>query len=174
MLASCGAHFLFSMQSSAAKHGISENTHSRRSANDYSAEELRYFQQQFMPKAQRYRKWWRGFRMGMLLLFPVVFISGLILPHPEYGFILIGIGLTALLVAVFFYPPLHCPACQSHLEVEFGQYCPQCCTTGLIPADQRDFPCCKNCGDLRRGKGGRNYKIRFCSRCGIPVDQRGV
>ena len=55
-----------------------------------------------------------------------------------------------------------------------GPYCPECGAGGTIE-DGFFGQKCTACGKaLRNGRGGRSYKIRYCTRCGAHVDDEGV
>lgn len=73
---------------------------------------------------------------------------------------------------------LVCPACHKNLEGGSGRFCPAC---GANAIDKPGFwslgiSQCGVCGaKLSKGKGGRrNYKLRFCTQCGVHVHDKGL
>jgi predicted amidophosphoribosyltransferase len=84
--------------------------------------------------------------------------------------------LAILFIGAFTLPKLVCPACHHKAEQEPEHYCPECGAADL----HRNFGFfsiarCRSCGKkLVRGKGGRRYKIRFCTVCGAHLDDAGV
>jgi hypothetical protein len=79
-------------------------------------------------------------------------------------------------IGSFLLPKIVCPACHKEADQEIDQFCPECGSPGLdgeygLFSVTRCDSCCKK---LLRGKGGRRYKIRFCTFCGAQLDESGV
>jgi len=73
-------------------------------------------------------------------------------------------------------PKIVCPACHHKADHEIDHFCPEC---GSAAVDRSygffSIERCTACGKkLWRGKGGRRYKIRFCTVCGAHLDDTGV
>jgi len=81
-----------------------------------------------------------------------------------------------IFIGAFALPKLVCPACHNKTEAEPDHFCPECGASDL----DRNFGFfsitrCRACGkQLVRGKGGRRYKIRFCTVCGAHLDDAGA
>ena len=73
---------------------------------------------------------------------------------------------------------LVCPACHKNLDDGSGRFCPAC---GANAIDKPGFWSLgiSQCGvceaKLSKGKAGRrNYKLRFCTQCGVHVHDQGL
>jgi hypothetical protein len=77
-------------------------------------------------------------------------------------------------------PKLICPSCHLSLETDIVQFCPECGCGELVRKEGEKYflswPRCRGCGkELARGRAGRRaYLIKFCTRCGVYLDQRGI
>jgi hypothetical protein len=72
-------------------------------------------------------------------------------------------------------PRLTCPNCNNDMAYRFGPYCPECGDDVLAPSRWFMNTKCAACGkSLRCSKGGRRYKIRACTHCGLMVDEKGL
>jgi LSD1 subclass zinc finger protein len=90
---------------------------------------------------------------------------------------LIGIFFALMVVgfiAAWSMPGLICPACSAKANLPVGPHCSEC--NGMFGA--RDRFGRSECGSCRKtlswGKGGRHFKVRFCTYCGAFLDERGV
>lgn len=138
--------------------------------------------QQFAPTAAAYRRrrWQLGFAFVPLLL---VFWSLIFFAPKPPGFavavfLIIFVG---ILFSKRITPKLICPVCQLDADCEIVRFCPECDSSELQVKEKDDdnyflvWPTCKACKtELRKRKGGRVYKIRFCTRCGAYLDERGL
>jgi hypothetical protein len=81
--------------------------------------------------------------------------------------------LTSIIASLLWLPKLICPGCQRKLEEKIDQFCPECGKAAI--GGGRIFPKCTACDKpLRRGRGGRRYKIRYCTWCGAHVADEGI
>ena len=127
----------------------------------------------FQPAAWRYRKRQQLFIVMMLLGIAVVFVS-LFWPEPVIPWIAgPGVALIfAAMVVAFTLPRLTCPHCRQDLE-KLDQFCPRCSAASVEPRPWRG----NRCGHCGKGLGsykGRQYRIRYCTHCGVLVDRIGV
>jgi len=116
------------------------------------------------------------------------------------GFIMV-IAVVSAIFSQTVIPRLICPACAKTLDKDLGHYCPECGSnkiqapealewsqlrnlskTELVEKMKLTQPHCKTCGgsfELPRGGGRtrrgaiRRYKVRFCTHCGLQLDQEG-
>jgi rRNA maturation endonuclease Nob1 len=76
-------------------------------------------------------------------------------------------------------PKLICPACKRASDCEPVRFCPEC-GSGKLQKKGEDkyfltWARCQACGkQLSVRKGGRRYRIRFCTRCGGYLDETGL
>jgi hypothetical protein len=70
---------------------------------------------------------------------------------------------------------LKCPACHNRLvSRRWENYCPECDSDRLEAGNWYRAWRCNDCGKrLISGKGGRRYKIRACTHCGVLLDEKG-
>ena len=160
-------------------------------ADEYSAEEQMRFREQFAPVAQRYRQ--RNRRRKVCVIGCAIWMG---IPAYIYFATVVGLhiipasGLPADLSWIWFVvllpwalasivfqlsmPRLECPACHNLLDRRLGQYCPECSSSQLEPEHWYRAPRCNACGKrMARAKGGRCYKIRACTHCGVILDEIG-
>ena len=68
-----------------------------------------------------------------------------------------------------------CTECESSLGRANGDYCPGCGSRALSRREWWNPRRCGDCGlDLRYRKGGRRFKVRYCSVCSAHLDERGL
>ena len=143
-----------------------------RHRQDYSLEEQGQLYDAFQKVTNQYR--WHGrvaafgqigffgsILLGILLREPVLLCVAGICP-----FIIVGAALTS--------PRLICPGCGNQLD-QIGGYCPECGGNSIKRGSWFRFPQCLTCGKtFVVGRGGKNYKIRVCTHCGVILDQKGL
>jgi hypothetical protein len=134
--------------------------------------------EEFKATADEYR------RVVRLLQFSWIIGAAflLLLPTTMYrGYGIAGIalcGAAALMVSLVWLPKLICPGCHEDMDKDGsfaapGQFCPECGEAAIKKGWL--FPKCTACRKtLTRGRGGRDYKIRYCTRCDAHVDDRGL
>ncbi len=143
---------------------------------DYSAEQAAEFREQFRPLAEEYRQRLR--RVGWILAGWIGFCGflALDLPAGEKGFSVFCGFAGFLLIGGIFWPALPpCPACRQRLDDYVGAFCPECGNATVKPGGFLQPPKCSSCGkSLGSGRGGRQYKIRACTHCGVKLDEKGL
>jgi hypothetical protein len=89
-------------------------------------------------------------------------------------------GALTITLIVFFYcarrvPKMVCPTCQQNqLANKLGAYCPECGADGLPKAGWLFGPKCSTCKRIMsKGRSGRCWRIRACSKCGTWLDDVG-
>ena len=136
--------------------------------------------QQFARTAAAYRR--RRLQL-MFLLFPLLlafWYLAFFAKAPAFALLVFVIFFAGLLLAKRIVPKLICPVCQLEADCEIIRFCPECSSELQMKTNGDDkyflvWPTCKACKtELRKKKGGRVYKIRFCTRCGAYLDERGV
>ena len=67
--------------------------------------------------------------------------------------------------------------CYNQFRASFGAHCPECGSEKLRP----DAPdglirtvYCEGCGKRLRFGKGRDFVIRYCTHCGLKLDERGL
>jgi hypothetical protein len=134
----------------------------------------------FEATACLYRR--RKILVGLALMPLVVVWIGLCLYRAPA--VLIIITFAAILSAALFsdrlLPELICPACKLDVNCEPVRFCPECGASELQKKGEDKYflawPRCQGCGKvLGVGKGGRRqYRVRFCTRCGAYLDEEGI
>lgn len=85
------------------------------------------------------------------------------------------VAIVAAIVVNLKFLALPCPECGGNLDrMRALNFCP-CCGEARVEKRFLLGPICRACNtSLRRGKGGRTYKTRYCPNCGCFVDDGGV
>jgi hypothetical protein len=157
----------------------------------YTPEDVRRLQAEFAPVAASYR---RRSRIVMYLLSPL--LVGIILLNffpkalpnlfhdyfaqhfPDLTIVDVVVPgfICCLIAAACCSPPdLTCPGCSNNLRDEPADFCPECGARAVEPRRGIHFPRCTACGkSLNRGPKYRNYKVRFCTYCGLKLDDQGL
>ncbi|MGE5191287.1 MAG: hypothetical protein ACM3U2_02215 [Deltaproteobacteria bacterium] len=145
---------------------------------EYSPDELAGFQAEFK------RRWKRRKRLAVpcLVGFGVwaagtlanLFVGGD--RHGEYTLLLMLLFLAVIAYLAIFLRFPRCPACTNEIDEypsEYWRFCPACGGTAIEAGTWLRAPQCPSCGTLRKGKG-RDYRVRFCTTCGVKLDDGGV
>jgi hypothetical protein len=128
----------------------------------------------FRPTADSCRRtqmWLATFVAGFL----VCVTLSLALPESTDDWAIGGafICLLAAFAVILLSPPLRCPACRNNLLARnLGPYCPECGARALNDAD--DPPHCSAFGRDIRFRNARHFRIRACTHCGVPLDEKGL
>jgi hypothetical protein len=150
----------------------------------YSEADLARFQAQFRLDAQRIAKL-RIFLGGAIIAFFTFCVGCFVL-----GAIPAAVGVAraciplaflsfaVVLAALVWQRRLKCPACRRRLFDRFGSWCPECGSRSLGDPDPNDivprYPC-TGCGrKFRWGKGASVFRLRYCSHCGVFLDEQGL
>jgi hypothetical protein len=167
--------------------------------SDYTDDELEQFYEEFAPPIERYRRRRRYFMRVFIpvffaLMIDIVIVAvGSLLSWQErpvsmvvWFLLYTTCFLFLLLFACAFYGVflssfirrVECPACHNRLDFcEVGDYCPDCGSNQIEGDNRLKYPQCNACGKklFRCGKGGigRSYKIRYCTNCGVFLDEEG-
>lgn len=90
---------------------------------------------------------------------------------------LVGFSAICLLGSValaFQAPKLRCPACSVDVAGKIETYCPDCGGSPLA-ARWLVWRRCLSCQKLLGpGKGRRNYRVRYCTKCGSYLHEEGL
>lgn len=127
----------------------------------------------FRPAVDRYRRRLGLFLSSMAAGVVLVFLS-LFLPEPWLEWISIpgALLIFAALAALFSLPALTCPNCARSCD-GFDRFCPVCGQQRLLISrfwGTRCDVCQKTWGSYKY----RNYRIRYCTHCGVLLHQAGV
>ena len=137
--------------------------------------------ERFARTASAYRR--RRAQLGLVLVPLVIVFWYSVLFHPKppwFAAPVFIVFFAALLLGKRILPKLICPTCARDADREIVRFCPECGSSELqMKDDEKHFllwPTCKACGqELSKKRGGqRLYKIRFCTRCGAYLDERGL
>ncbi len=155
-----------------------------RTIADYTPEEVARFRASYKPLVAEYRRHQR-IAVFAVAAFLLCSLAGLLSPKPVKLFVFIGILALFLpvgtLYLLFCFSKLReprCPACGNPPGFPFGAFCPECGSRTLEPSPSKwsgGAASCRSCGrKLSIGDGGRSYKIRACSHCGLLLDEQGL
>ena len=128
----------------------------------------------FRPAAARYRRRLMHFVFYLVAGAILAFIS-IFLPDSVVKWVGIpGIALIATAMLLFFtLPALRCPECGNHTNNGFDKFCPACGKDQLAISALRATHC-NACGRNMGSYKYRNYPIRYCTHCGVLLDEHGV
>ncbi|HET9129549.1 MAG TPA: hypothetical protein VFO86_01300 [Terriglobia bacterium] len=125
------------------------------------------------PHATSYRSRKRSFVKLALSGFLLAFLAAVV---PESLAKYFGIPAIALigtsLILFFTMPGVACPSCQKSAET-FDKFCPVCGAAGLHVSKLWGTRC-ESCGKTLGTYKSRNYRIRFCTHCGVMLDRIGI
>jgi len=141
-----------------------------RPASTYTSEERPRFEADFRPRVKRYRRRLRIAHVAMIL-FAGMLIGGLLAPKQLFHYFALG-AVSAWVIGVLTAPRMPtCPACENLIDVCFGEHFPEC-GAGL---DKRPWlgPLCPKCGKRLLWGRRRNFKVRYCTHCGLELDEAG-
>lgn len=157
--------------------------------SDYSEDELMQFQKEFAPTIERFRRirhyiWWVFYPIVFAIIIDFIVIA--ILPEPKdlsdftVRFVecttafLFLLFLACAVFAVFFryyLDRIECSACHNRVGSQPRDYCPEC-GSDQLEKKKWSWPKCNSCGKrLKNGKG--RYTIRYCTHCGVFLDEKG-
>jgi predicted amidophosphoribosyltransferase len=144
-----------------------EPTLTTKTVADYSDAERANFKEQFQRTARIYSI---GRISGLLASLALVALIGYLRnPGPSlFWLCMAGLGVIGVpLVLILASPSPKCPACRRVVERELANFCPECGGT----LDENTCGSCKK--TLRFGKG-RSYWIKYCTHCGVQLDDGGI
>ena len=158
------------------------------SSASYSAEDVIRFRETFGPIAERYHRHrriaWGAGGTGFCVVICLLLSNGISMllfdktlyakDPPWYVTVIVVTCFVVFAGAMISRPRLKCPGCGGFLTKGIGRYCPECGSEGL-ETDWLGRPCCRGCGNtMARGRyGGRLYRVRACTFCGLMLDSRG-
>jgi hypothetical protein len=144
--------------------------------------ENRDLRPQFSDTAAAYRR--RGVQLSFILvtLMLLFWFVRLFIPGARLLALLVVLAFSiAVLFGKLTLPKLICPMCKAAADGEIIKFCSECGSDKLQRKGEDKYflpwPRCHACGkDLSRStKGNRRlYRIRFCTRCGAFLDERGL
>ena len=131
-------------------------------------ERLRY-KAQFRSVARKYRIWGGVAVASFITIWLSLFLASRSPGAPALGWVA-GIGAAIFLACILYGPVLLCPACGQMLGSKtLAASCPEC------GGQLRDGEHCLACGRTFSKSGkGRGYSLRYCTNCGINLDDRGI
>jgi hypothetical protein len=153
-------------------------------ADDYSPEELKQFRGIFAADLKQTRATERQYTNPILIVFLVGFaavVCSYLLSQPPSkwllgaGIFLIVTGIISIAVAAFsLQKKLKCPACHNSFVGEIGEYCPECGSALLEPANLLGARHCNSCGKNLLGGKNRSFRYKACTHCGVFLDDKGL
>lgn len=138
--------------------------------SDYDESEKAQFQKAFQPRARDYRYFtylFYGLSIGAI---GFIFFSKD--PHSFYLFF----GLVGIYIVFYhlLFKPVY-PACKRNVDFSIRTFCPECGSNKIAPGGFMRSTECLSCGAiLRQGRGGRRYKVRHCTHCGVFLHSKGI
>ncbi|CAN5708764.1 hypothetical protein BH09VER1_BH09VER1_43990 [soil metagenome] len=140
-------------------------------ASDYSPEELARFRKAFEIETKRNNR--RGLILFVLVA-PLIMLNFVGSAYATWGYEWRSggffLGVVAILFLVIRTSKGGCPACKRSLDAS-GEFCPVCGRRDLQPGSWLCAPKCSSCQKtMTAGKGGRNYRVRACTHCGLVLD----
>jgi hypothetical protein len=159
------------------------NTAKNIKVGNYTAEQLKNFQNEFALQIKQNKKIHSQFAYPLLGIVLVGFVS-IAIAHLDFNppvawLVNLGILLGCMagigcIAAIFFIPKFRCPACGSSFCNGVLEHCPECGSNGIAVQGWLKKQYCKRCQKhLNVGKQ-RNFSYRFCSRCGIFLSDKGL
>jgi len=130
----------------------------------------------FAPIAQRYRRH-EKIAAAAFTLFMLSIAAGFLVSKGFMPVLMVValIAWLAALTAMITFPPLQCTECNEQLGRATGSHCPVCGSQSLSQGSWLRARACTGCGQtLRYGKGGRRFKICYCTHCGAHLDKNGL
>ena len=143
--------------------------------NDYSLEETMSLREQFDDAWERYRQKVR-FVMCSLISVAIAVVGGLFFAREVGEWMLVmvlGLLVIIAIIAVWVRFP-RCPACDMDIDEDLGDYCPSCGDRSLERHAIFYGATCQGCRTSVRFGKGRQFKICFCTHCGIHLSDHGV
>jgi hypothetical protein len=146
-----------------------------REVADYSSEERNRFREAFGSIAAGYRRHARIAYSAMGAGAACVLL-GMILPKFAFPWLISSIFIVFFVVlgSAMSAPSLVCPGCSNYIEHSFGPYCPECGKKQLQPGSWSGQRRCIACGKTMGGGKARGYTIRFCTHCGVMLEEKGL
>jgi hypothetical protein len=151
----------------------------QKTVEDYSDAEKKLFKTEFQSTAENYRRGSKFVAVGffsfvaLFITFWVLGANGIISQKFNGFFVICFVVLLitfifAILILAIKHDPI-CPACDNAVDRVLKTFCPECGADNLFSRTE-----CSSCGKkLFRGKG-RRYTIKFCTHCGILLDDKGI
>jgi hypothetical protein len=78
------------------------------------------------------------------------------------------------MVLLFTAPALRCGKCDMKLDSAVDRLCPECGNTSVVKTGWWAAPSCSSCGKVFTSRRGRGWAIRFCTYCGVHLDEIGA
>jgi hypothetical protein len=152
--------------------------------SDYTAEEQNRLRQRFASRAEKYRRHMR-ITLSCFVGFAVFILSGLLFRPRQVAWVFAPAFLCWLTGIAFWLisPPVTCPGCSNligcsnQFRKSFGAYCPECGCEKLKPSVPDGWirsAYCEGCGKRLRFGKGQSFVIRYCTHCGLKLDERGL
>ncbi|HEY1170084.1 MAG TPA: hypothetical protein VGH19_01835 [Verrucomicrobiae bacterium] len=142
---------------------------------NYSQAEQDELKARFQPVAARYRLLgWLAFAAAAPICLWLIAVTVFSVRGGAWLLVACGVSLIGFTVIALFTPKLICPGCEKQTDRGQGNFCPECGAETLGPGDWLRHPHCRTCDKtMRRGKN-RHYTIRYCTHCGLLLDEKGV
>jgi predicted RNA-binding Zn-ribbon protein involved in translation (DUF1610 family) len=137
-------------------------------------------QEEFGPVAERYRAAAARIRFLAIGFCACLLAIGAFRPPLGATYVLGGVAALCWLagaIVVFRQPALICPNCGENVDGQLQVHCPECGKDAIRFPDGWFQACrCTACGcALKKGRrGSRSWVIRWCTSCGVPLDERGA
>ena len=144
----------------------------KKTVEDYTTDELIRFRESFWPEAEKFRK--RQF-IGQVIGACMGFIFLFLFLWPQYREVWFPAFVVWIATMLLFATghKLKCPACKNDIECLPHIYCSKCGAPGLTKKWYSSAYCGICDSKLVWGKR-RHFKLRFCTHCGVKLDDKGI
>lgn len=160
-----------------------QEEHSKK-AGDYSPGELKQFREIFAADLKEYQATERRYANRILIVFlaglAAVFCSFLLYQNVNkwlfgLGVFAVALGMILSAIAAFsLHKKLNCPACHNLFLGGYGEFCPECGSASLEPANWLGAQHCNSCGKNLYGGKNRNFGYKACTHCGVVLHEKGL
>jgi RNA polymerase subunit RPABC4/transcription elongation factor Spt4 len=153
-------------------------------ASNCSPEKLKQFREIFATDLKQNQAIERRYSKFILIVFLAGFtavVCSYLLSQPPTkwlfgaGIFLVAAGIISIAIAAFsLQKKLKCPACHNSFLGEIGEYCPECGSASLEPANWLGAWHCNSCGKNLWGGKNRSFRYKACTHCGVFLDDKGL
>lgn len=132
----------------------------------------------FRKQVDRRRRYELGIFLPLVVFILCVIVAAFVRPDFPWNVILVAAAILCWLMIAAIgiaMPGLECSNCWQKLDRAVHTFCPECGSSNLEAGGWLQSTRCNSCRKrLAVRRGGRSWKIRACTYCGVVLDERGV